>query len=114
MTLPPRMQLTDNAPTIIQKVCRLVLAFAGAEFAATTRAEISEAAAPVTRAVEKTPLFIMISLLQGSGVSRLSRRRPTAELWQGFDCRPAGRSRHRSCRPSPDWSGREARYSSAS
>jgi hypothetical protein len=60
------MQLTDNAPTIIQKVCRLVLAFAGVEFAATPRAEISEAAAPVTRAVEKTCLFIiMIFLLQG-------------------------------------------------
>ena len=87
----------------------------GVEFAATPRAEISEAAALVTRAVEKTRLFmIMISLLQGSGVSRLSRRQPTVELWRGFDCRPAGRSRHYSCRPSPDRSGREARYSSAS
>src|SRR5580692_1735493 len=67
-----------------------LLAFAGVEFAAMPGAEISEAAAPVTRAVEKTRLFIiMISLLQGSGVSRLSRRQPTVELWRGFDCRPA-------------------------
>jgi hypothetical protein len=40
-----------------------LLALAGVEFAAIPRAEISEAAAPVTRAVEKTRLLmIMISL----------------------------------------------------
>jgi hypothetical protein len=37
-----------------------LLAFAGVEFAAMPRAEISEAAAPVTRAVEKTRLFIIM------------------------------------------------------
>jgi hypothetical protein len=42
------------------------LAFTGVEFAAMPRVEISEAAAPVTRAAEKARLFIiMISLLQG-------------------------------------------------
>jgi hypothetical protein len=40
-----------------------LLAFAGVEFAAVPRVEISEAAAPVTRAAEKARLFIiMISL----------------------------------------------------
>jgi L-asparagine transporter-like permease len=40
-----------------------LFAFTGAEFAAMLGAEISEAAAPVTRAVEKTRLFIIIMIL---------------------------------------------------
>src|ERR1700680_4024316 len=61
-----------------------LLAFAGVEFAATPRVEISEAAAPATRAVEKARLsIIMISLpsrLGGSvwlhGVGGAQWRRP--------------------------------------
>jgi hypothetical protein len=45
-----------------------LLAFAGVEFAAMPRVEISEAAAPATRAAEKARLFIMmISLSSGLG-----------------------------------------------
>src|SRR5882762_3159538 len=61
-------------------------AFAGVEFAAMPRVEISEAATPVTRAAEKARLFIMISLpsriggnvwLHGVGGAE---RRPTPEI----------------------------------
>jgi hypothetical protein len=60
-----------------------LLAFAGVEFAAIPRVEISEAAAPVTRAAEKARLFIiMISLpsrMDGNvwlhGVGGAERRR---------------------------------------
>ena len=45
----------------------VVLALGGVAFAATPRLAIIEAAAPATRAVENSRLFIMVSLLSHKG-----------------------------------------------